>query len=445
MANLKAPGQDMVNFTTSVSLSYYEEAKLYMPGGVNSPVRAAKSLSMTPLVVQSSHGSSITDVDGNSYIDYCLSWGAIILGHADSDVNEAVKDQLLLGSSYGALCEKEILLARRLIEHIPHLEKVRFVSSGTEATMSALRLARGFTGRNRICKFNGHYHGHHDALLKNAGSFLLENSAPSSIGVTADSVKETVVLPYNDSKAFDTIIPIAASIAAIIFEPVCGNMGVILPKKDFLEALQAFCKRFDILLIVDEVMTGFRTNFFGAACDFSIDGDLYCYGKIIGGGLPAAFFGGKKVIMDYLAPEGGVFQAGTLSGNPLAMSAGLKVTEKLLENGFYETLQDKAILLLDPIEIFINEHDLDVTLNRYGTMFTLFFGLKKAESLEDLDSMDHETFKAFYKYMFSHGVFLSPSAYEANFISNSHTNNDLILTRNLILDFLSTLVSSASN
>jgi len=411
-------------------------AKTLMPGGVNSPVRACKALGMSPLVVEKASGSFIFDLDEKGYIDYCMSWGAIILGHADPLINKALNDQMNKGSSYGALCEQEIKLAKTLVTHIPHLEKIRFVSSGTEATMSALRLARGYTGKSKIIKFAGNYHGHHDALLKESGSFLGEASLPCSLGVSQGFIQDTLVLPYNDPHAFEALAPLQNEIAACIFEPVCGNMGVVLPTFEFLQALCNFCKAYQILIIVDEVMTGFRTNFCGAAKDFSIEGDLYCYGKIIGGGLPSAFFGGKAHIMDHLAPEGGVFQAGTLSGNPLAMSAGLAVTSSMLEPDFYKRLQQKADRLLEPIEEAILSEDLNCTLNRYGSMFTVFFGLDSVTSYSDVKKQDQTRFNEFYKFLFEKGVYLSPSAYEANFMSMAHSDEDLDYTKDIIIEGL---------
>jgi glutamate-1-semialdehyde 2,1-aminomutase len=412
------------------------EAKTLMPGGVNSPVRAAYALNMDPIVVKQAKGAYLTDLDQRSYLDFCMSWGAIILGHAHPYINEALSKQMALGTSYGAVCELEIKLAKRLVTHSPHLEKVRFVSSGTESTMSALRLARGFTGRDKIVKFSGHYHGHHDALLKAAGSFLAQSDVSVSLGVSRAFIQDTLVLPYNDPEVFEHLTPLADQIACVIFEPVCGNMGVVLPTVSFLEALQTFCRQQGVLLIVDEVMTGFRTNFKGATGDFSLQGDLYCYGKIIGGGLPCAFFGGRAEIMDALAPNGGVFQAGTLSGNPLAMAAGLAVTDHLLQEGVYEKLQLKADLLLNPIEAFIKTQALDVTLNRYGSMFTLFLGLPKVACFEDLKTLDQNRFNRFYKRLYQAGLFFSPSAYEANFLSLAHSDEDLIRASKVIIEAL---------
>lgn len=410
-----------------------------MPGGVNSPVRAAKAIGIEPLVVKKAKGAHIISSDEIAYIDLCMSWGAIIAGHADEAISQAITTQLAYGSSYGALCEMEIALAERLTSSIPHLEKVRFVSSGTESTMSALRLARGYTGRDLIVKFTGNYHGHHDALLKQAGSFLAEDHIPVSLGVTASSIKDTLVIAYNDVAAIKELESLGPKIAAIIFEPVCGNMGVVLPKKEFLRALEMFCHKFQSLLIVDEVMTGFRTNFKGASFDFAIQGDLYCYGKIIGGGLPCAFFGGKAHIMDYLAPEGAVFQAGTLSGNPLAMAAGLQVTDLLLQSDSYKLLEEKAERLVKNIGAFIKQHDLSACLNRYGSMFTLFFGVKRVESFEDLKDLDMATYISFYKAMLDAQIFFSPSQYEACFLSLSHTDQDIDHIERSVLSFLQTL------
>lgn len=430
-------GQDMPSLQSQNSLKLYQQASSLMPGGVNSPVRACKSLKMTPLVVDKAIGSHIIDVDGIVRIDFCLSWGAIILGHADSKIASSIIAQLEKGSSYGALCQQEIALADKLIQHLPHIEKLRFVSSGTEATMSAIRLARGFTSRPLIVKFTGNYHGHHDALLKNAGSYLADES--SSLGVTKGAIEDTIVIPYNNEEAIKSLGSIADKIAAIIFEPVCGNMGVVLPKRSFIDALHKFCDNYKVLLIVDEVMTGFRSNFQGATFDFDLKGDLFCYGKIIGGGLPCAFFGGKAHIMDFLAPVGGVFQAGTLSGNPLAMAAGLEVVNALLDDNFYESLQQKADTLLDPIEDIIKTKQLNVVLNRYGTMFTLFFGLKKVECFEDLKNQDHDLFVRFYKYLYDRGVYLSPSSFEASFMSQAHSLEDILKARDVICEFLLTL------
>jgi len=409
-----------------------------MPGGVNSPVRACKHLNIIPLVVQRAKDSRLFDVDNKDYIDFCLSWGALIHGHAHQEINQAIIDQLELGSSYGALCEQEIKFAKELIESIPHLEKVRFVSSGTEATMSAIRLARGYTGKNKIIKFSGNYHGHHDSLLKEAGSFLQEQNIPSSLGVPNEAIANTIVIPYNDAKSL-LDLKIATDIAGVIFEPVCGNMGVVHPKKEFIEALHLFQKEANCLLIVDEVMSGFRNQLQGATFDFDIKGDLFCYGKIIGGGLPCACFGGKAHIMDFIAPEGGVFQAGTLSGNPLAMASGFKVLKLLKQDGFYEDLNHKASFLLDPIKAFIKQNDLNVCLNRYGSMFTLFFGVKKVTSLDDLKAMDQALFREYFIFLKESGIFMSPSAYEACFISSKHSIEDLQKTQNVIFDFLKKL------
>jgi glutamate-1-semialdehyde 2,1-aminomutase len=432
-------GQDMPSLQSQISKQFYEEATNLMPGGVNSPVRACKALKMTPLVVDEAHGPYIVDVDGISRIDYCLSWGAIILGHADENISKSIKTQLSRGSSYGALCVQEITLARTLIEHLPHIEKLRFVSSGTEATMSAIRLARGFTSRPYIVKFTGNYHGHHDALLINAGSYLADEPSASSLGVQNGAIKDTLVCRYNSVEDIKALESKAHLIAAFIFEPVCGNMGVVLPNKDFIDALHDFQHHHKALLIVDEVMTGFRSNFQGATFDFGLKGDLFCYGKIIGGGLPCAFFGGKAHIMDHVAPAGGVFQAGTLSGNPLAMAAGFEVVSKLLEEDFYDILNQKADILLNPIRALIEKKNLNVTLNRYGSMFTLFFGLKKVECFEDLSAQDHDLFVTFYKYLYDRGVYLSPSSFEASFISLAHSYQDLEKTRDVICEFLEKL------
>lgn len=419
--------------------SLYDTACSLMPGGVNSPVRACRHLKTTPLVISHARGAKLIDVDGKDYIDYCLSWGALIHGHVNEEIHQSICLQLEKGASYGTLCEQEILLAQALIDSVTHLEKVRFVSSGTEATMSAIRLARGFSSRKKIIKFAGNYHGHHDSLLKEAGSYLQENNVPSSLGVPEEAICNTLVLPYNNPEAL-LDCPFLEDVAAIIFEPVCGNMGVVLPTKGFIDALHSVQKKWGILLIVDEVMSGFRNNLQGASFDFAIEGDLFCYGKIIGGGLPCACFGGKKTIMDFIAPEGGVFQAGTLSGNPLAMASGLKVIELLKRENFYSDLNTKVDFLLDPIKAFIHQHDLNMCINRYGSMFTLFFGVKKVESLEDLKQMDQKLFRKYFVALKEKGVFMAPSAFEACFISSKHSFEDLRYTQEAILDFLKKLL-----
>lgn len=426
----------MLTASCTSSKIAFEKAKKFMPGGVNSPIRACKALLMNPLVVKEASGSYIKDVDDNSYIDFCLSWGSMILGHSHPVVTDAIQKQMVKGTSYGALCEQEIELAERITFHIKHLEKIRFVSSGTEATMSALRLARGYTGRQKILKFSGNYHGHHDALLVASGSFLGEAKIPVSLGVNPHFIEDTIVIPYNDPSALAQLSSQADQIACVIFEPVCGNMGVVLPKKEFLVALESFCHAHGILIIVDEVMTGFRSNFSGATQDFQISGDLFCYGKIIGGGLPCAFFGGKQEIMDHVAPEGGVFQAGTLSGNPLAMAAGLAVTEQLLTTDLYFNLNARASWFYDELKTFIKNKGLDVKLNHYGSMFTLFLGFEKVDCFEDLKGLDQNRFNRFYKFLFEKGIYLSPSAFEASFLSIKHSEQELEYTLKMICQSL---------
>lgn len=388
----------------------YADACKVIPGGVNSPVRAFKHVGMSPLIVASGKEDLITDVDGNSYIDYVGSWGALILGHAPAPVLEAVAEQLQRGTSYGATAPIEVQFAERLLRHLPHVDKIRFVSSGTEAVMSAVRLARGFTQRTKIVKFEGNYHGHSDVLMKQA-----------------------LVLPYNDIPACLEFFRAHPDIAAVVLEPIAGNMGLVPAGAEFLSVLRAETKRIGALLIFDEVISGFRVGLQGAVGLYGIVPDLSCFGKIIGGGFPAAAFGGKKEIMDCLAPIGSVFQAGTLSGNPIAMRAGMATLLEIEQEGFYEELQAKTDLLVRPIQEEIARRDLPACLQAVGSMFTLFFGPRKLEGKEKLDE---ERYQEFFQYLFARGVFFPPCAYEAAFVSSVHTKEHLEKTRDLILEYL---------
>lgn len=407
-----------------------------MPGGVNSPVRAFKGLDMLPMMVERGKGDTIWDVDGNAYIDYCLSWGPLILGHAHDAVVKKACEQMQRGSSFGIATPYEYLLADKVYAHLPSMQKLRFVSSGTEATMSAIRLARGYTGRNILVKFSGHYHGHSDCLLIQAGSGVTHLPRATSKGIPDSVIQHTVCLPFNDIETCRSYLRSHPDIAAVILEPIAGNMGVVPADPEFIAMLREETAACGALLIFDEVITGFRVGLNGAQGLYGVEPDLTCLGKVVGGGYPVAAFGGRKEIMDLIAPLGGVYQGGTLSGNPVAMCAGLETLSQLEQEGFYEELERKTRLLTDPIEHYIEQHNINAVLNRAGSMFTLFFGVSQVGSKEDLGPLDEEQFKALFHCLFEKGVYIPPSAYEAWFVSSAHTEEHLLYTRDLILDFL---------
>ncbi len=417
--------------------SIVARAKRVIPGGVNSPVRAFGGLGLTSMVVERGAGDLIWDADGRQYIDYCGSWGALVLGHAHPSVVAAAQAQVALGSSFGIATRVEAELAEKIVELMPSIEKLRFVSSGTEATMTALRIARGVTGRAKIVKFIGHYHGHSDALLVKAGSGVFALGEASSKGVSAGTVADTVCVPFNDREALGNVFhKLGDQIAAVIVEPVSGNMGVVPPEPGFLEYLRTETARVGALLIFDEVITGFRVALHGAQRLYGIDPDLTCLGKIIGGGFPAAAVGGKARFMDVLAPLGPVYQAGTLSGNPVAMRAGLQVLEAITKSGFYDVLEQKTKLLCRPIEEAIARAKKPVCLQRVGSMFTIFFGLKSVQRAEDLRSLDQARFAKFFRHLFAHGIYVAPAAQEASFVSAAHTDEHLRYTAKVIAEFI---------
>jgi glutamate-1-semialdehyde 2,1-aminomutase len=419
------------------SQSIYEESCRLIPGGVNSPVRAFGEMGISPLIVHSGSGDQIVDADGHTYIDYCGSWGALILGHAHPKIVDGAIEQLKRGSSFGISTEIERTLAKLIIKHMPAIEKIRFVSSGTEAGMSAIRLARGFTKRSKIIKFNGNYHGHSDSLLVQAGSGVIAlNPESSSKGVPPEVVKHTISLPYNATEIVRKTIRETDDIAAVLIEPVSGNMGVIPGARAFLQMLREETEKKGILLIFDEVISGFRVGLGGAQALHGIRPDLTCLGKIIGGGFPAAAFGGRREIMDHLAPLGEVYQAGTLSGNPVAMRAGYEALQEIERPGFYEELEAKTVMLTQPIVDKIKEKKLNACLHRVGSMFTLFFGVKNPQCKEDLQHLDQDKFRNYFLHLFGKGIYIPPSAYEASFVSMSHTPNHLTYTRDTILNFL---------
>jgi glutamate-1-semialdehyde 2,1-aminomutase len=416
----------------------YKEAVKYIPGGVNSPVRALKSVGEAPLFVSKANGVTLTDVDGNSFTDFCLSWGVFILGHNHPQVNRAVKAAVDLGTSYGNPTLQETQLATLLVESVPSLEKVRFVSSGTEAVMSAIRVARGFTKRNIIIKFDGNYHGHADHLLVAAGSGVATLNGSSSSGIPDDFTKYTLSLPYNDIETVKEVFEQQGNdIAAVILEPVAANMGVILPDENFLTGLREITKEYGSLLIFDEVITGFRLALGGAQERFLITPDLSTFGKIIGGGFPAAAFGGRAEIMDILAPEGSVYQAGTLSGNPVAMASGIQTLQLLRQPDFYTNLEAKSNIFISELKDIIK--DKSIVLNHVGSMFTLFFSDYEIRNFEDVKRSDTDRFAKFFRALLAENIYFSPSAFETSFISEAHTEKQLEQTLGTIKKVLDKL------
>ena len=409
------------------SQALFEEAQKTIPGGVNSPVRAFKGVGGTPPFIKRAEGAYLYDVDGNRYIDYVGSWGPMIAGHANPEVIEAVKAASENGLSFGAPTEIEVTMSQKICELMPSIEMVRMVSSGTEATMSAIRLARGFTGRDDIVKFEGCYHGHGDSLLVKAGSGMLTFGEPNSPGVPADLAKHTITLDYNNSQQVkDLFAKMGDKIACIIVEPVAGNMNCIPPVEGFLQTLREVCDESGALLILDEVMTGFRVALGGAQSVYDVKPDLTTLGKIIGGGMPAAAFGGRKDVMEKLSPLGPVYQAGTLSGNPLAMTAGLKQLEIISRDGFYEDLTQKTELLVSGLLERAKKADIGLSSNQVGAMFGLFFTDEaKVENFAQVSNCNIERFNQFFHSMLTSGINLAPSAYEAGFLSSAHTESDI--------------------
>ena len=405
----------------------FSDAKQVIPGGVNSPVRSFSGVGGTPVFIDHASGAYIHDSSGNLYIDYVGSWGPMILGHAHPDVIAAVKQAAEKGLSFGAPTEIETLMARRVCELVPSCDLVRMVSSGTEATMSAIRLARGYTGRDKIVKFEGCYHGHSDSLLVKAGSGALTFGVPSSPGVPASVAADTITLTYNDSESVSKLFAaLGEQIACIIVEPVAGNMNCIPPAPGFLETLRQVCDHYNSVLIFDEVMTGFRVGLNGAQGLYNIKPDLTTLGKIIGGGMPVGAFGGQLKIMECLAPMGPVYQAGTLSGNPVAMAAGLKTLELIDQPGFYESLTAKTEKLTSGLKERAHQAGIAMTTNSVGGMFGLFFSTERqVTTFAQVTQCDQALFKRFFHAMLDAGVYLAPSAFEAGFVSAAHSNEDL--------------------
>jgi glutamate-1-semialdehyde 2,1-aminomutase len=408
------------------SVQAFAEAREYIPGGVNSPVRAFRSVGLNPVYIENGQGSKVYDIDGNEYIDYVMSWGPLILGHAHPEVIEAIQRTAAKGTSFGAPTELETLMAKKVCEIVPSIEVVRMVNSGTEATMSALRLARGFTGRNKIVKFEGSYHGHADALLIKAGSGVATLGLPDSPGVPESVVANTITAPYND---FDSIRlafeKFGEEIAGVIVEPIAGNMGVVPPLPGFLEHLRKLTKQYGALLIFDEVMTGFRVDYHCAQGLYDITPDLTCLGKVIGGGLPVGAYGGRRDIMEKIAPAGPVYQAGTLSGNPLAMIAGYTTLKLLGEPGVYEELERKGARLEQGLLDNAKAAGIPMTINRVGSMVCPFFTAEKVTNYEIAKTSDLKRFATYFGSMLTEGVSLAPSQFEGMFLAGAHSDEDI--------------------
>jgi glutamate-1-semialdehyde 2,1-aminomutase len=411
------------------SKQLFEKSQRVIPGGVNSPVRAFRSVGGTPIFFREAKGAYMWDVDGNKYIDYIGSWGPAILGHAHPDVVAAVQERAAKGMSFGAPTEAELELAERLVALLPSIEQVRLTSSGTEATMSAIRLARGFTGRTKILKFEGCYHGHGDALLVKAGSGALTFGHPSSAGVPADVVANTLVLAYNDLDELETAFAkIGDELACVIIEPIAGNMNFVMPSSEYLNMLRALCTKHGAVLIFDEVMTGFRVGLHGAQGYYGITPDLTTLGKVIGGGMPVGAFGGRRDIMAHLAPLGAVYQAGTLSGNPVAVAAGLKTLELVAKPGFFDALAATTSKMVAGVKEAARAAGVPMSGASLGGMFGLYFSEKLPTNYAEVMMADRERFNIYFHGMLARGIYLAPSAFEAGFVSAMHDSSDVEAT-----------------
>ena len=424
---------------TSRSEELFEKSRKRIPGGVNSPVRAFGSVGRTPLFIERAKGSHITDVDGNTFLDYVCSWGPGILGHAHPAVVQAVQEACQKGLTYGAPTEKEWRLAELIHEAMPSVEKVRLVSSGTEAVMSAIRVARGYTGRDKILKFKGNYHGHSDGLLVKAGSAALTTAVPDSSGVPVSYTQNTLVALYNDTDSVGKLMEeYGDQVAAVIVEPVAANMGVVLPKAGFLEYLREITTRYGALLIFDEVITGFRLALGGAQEYFHVTPDLTTLGKIVGGGMPIGVYGGKRGIMEMISPLGPVYQAGTLSGNPIATAAGLETLRILREDpGIYQRLEEKAVRIAESVREAAGEA---VCVNRIGSLLSIFFTPEQVTDYESAVSSDTAWYAEYFGYLLDHGIYTAPSQFEAMFVSDAHTGEDIETTCRVIRDCLRRMI-----
>ena len=420
------------------SSALFEEAKKYIPGGVNSPVRAFKSVGGVPIFMKSAKGAYLTDADDRTYIDYINSWGPAILGHTHPEVLEAVQKQAEKGFSYGTPTELETEIASLIVKNVPNIDQIRMVSSGTEACMSAIRLARGYTGREKIIKFEGCYHGHSDSFLIEAGSGAATFGNPNSPGVTRGTAKDTLLVGYNDLEKVKFIFEQNKNeIAGVIIEPIAGNMGCVLPENNFLQELRKLCDENGTLLILDEVMTGFRQAFGGAQERLGVKADLVTYGKVIGGGMPVGAFAGRNEIMDCLAPKGSVYQAGTLSGNPLAMRAGLTTLQIIQRDvDFYKNIDKTTETLSQEIEKIFAEKGLQNVINRKGSMMYIFFGVEKVSNFEDAKKANHKQFNEFFHYLLSNGIYLPPSGYETWFISSAIKQTEIDKTLEVIRNWM---------
>ena len=414
---------------TARSKSLLQQARQVLPGGVNSPVRAFGSVGGTARFMRQASGARIEDVDGNRYLDYVASWGAILVGHAHPVVIEAVTTAAARGTSFGAPTEAEVELAERVVEYVPSVEMIRFVNSGTEAVMSALRVARGATGRDRVIKFEGGYHGHADALLAAAGSGVATLGIPGTAGVPPGAVADTIVVPYNDLELTEAVFAqYAGEIAALLVEPVAANMGMVLPQPGFLQGLRELTDRHGSVLIFDEVITGFRVALGGAQAHFGVLPDLSCFGKVIGGGLPVGAYGGRRSLMQRVAPEGEIFQAGTLSGNPLATAAGLAVLDLLAHEDVYPALERSSRELVDGLLGLAAEAGVPLTAHALGGLFGFFFHPGPVRNYADATKADARRFKAFFHGMLEQGVYLAPSPYEAGFVTTAHGPDEVAET-----------------
>ncbi len=415
------------------SIALFNQAKSLMPGGVNSPVRAFKNINGNPIFFEKAQGAYLYDADGNKYVDYIGSWGPMIMGHSHPEVVNAIKKQVELGTSYGAPTSLESDVASLIIENVPSIEKIRMVNSGTEATMSAIRLARGYTNRNKIIKFDGCYHGHVDSLLIKAGSGVSTFGLPDSPGIPEDLAKHTITCPYNDVGAFIEIFnSVKDDLATVIVEPIAGNMGFVPGTEEFLKTIRSYTETNNSLLIFDEVMSGFRVSLGGAQEIFNIKPDLTALGKVIGGGLPVGAFGGKEKIMNYLAPEGPVYQAGTLSGNPLAMAAGATLLNLLITRNPFTELEEKAKLMLNGMKEIMVSSGIPFSTNQIGGMFGFFFSEELPKNINDVSKTNDEMFSSFINACIKNGIYFAPSKYEAGFISATHGNMEIDKTLEVV-------------
>jgi glutamate-1-semialdehyde 2,1-aminomutase len=421
------------------SISLFDQAKSLMPGGVNSPVRAFKNINGNPIFFDKAKGAYLFDADGNKYIDFIGSWGPMIMGHSHPDIVNAIKNQAELGTSYGAPTKLESDVASLIIESVPSIEKIRMVNSGTEATMSAIRLARGYTNKNKIIKFDGCYHGHVDSLLIKAGSGVSTFGLPDSPGIPEDLAKHTITCPYNDVEAFIEIFnSVKDDLATVIVEPIAGNMGFVPGTEEFLKTLRSYTETNNSLLIFDEVMSGFRVSLGGAQEIFNIKPDLTALGKVIGGGLPVGAFGGKEEIMNYLAPEGPVYQAGTLSGNPLAMAAGATLLDLLITQNPFTKLEEKAKLMLNGMKEIMISSGIPFSTNQIGGMFGFFFSEELPKNIDDVSKTNDEMFSSFINACIKNGIYFAPSKYEAGFISATHGNMEIDKTLEVVNKIVNT-------